>query len=1174
VLPAKVTALWRVTVSVMNEPRPFNLSDPLPAGVSALEASAGTGKTFALSALAVRYLAEVPIHPSQLCVVSFTDAATAELRGRVRTRLVEALRHCELLLAGRFAEAETDPVLTAIAATDTDPELIRSRVGHLRVAVAEFDAANISTIHGFCQRILHSAGESEEARRITNGTADISEVVNDLLITVAASPEAFGFSEVSDLAASSLSDRLTTAVAKALSMPDAVWSSGDMPTGRAPHKSNIDGQRRTELLLQLLHRAVAEVNARRQAVAHTTFDGLITSTRELLRGEGAAALIGALRDRFKVVLIDEFQDTDSVQWDIFRTAFIDNPELGAPPVVTIVGDPKQSIYRFRSAELSAYLAAVATAKDQVSTLETNWRSDGDLLAACEYLMDGFTFGDHRVSFHPVSTAPDLAGSRLLGPQVAPLEFRCISSTEEKPSPTWQSRVAIRNDLVRVVLDHLESGMMIRGKTADENGQFPERRVQPSDIAVLTRSNADASAVASALSAAGIPAATASSHSVLLSDAAAQWRVLLEAIHHPGSTGRVKAAALGWFLGFTPDYVDALDDHGIAGLQDQLRTLSILLQQRGLSALIQEARAGGLQARLLAGPSGERDLTDLDHVAEVLHNMCGGRPASAAVFLSLLADAGDDDEESLASEFLARRIDRDDQAVSVLTVHKAKGLEYPIVLLPFMWADTGRSTGVPHAVRDGVRTLDGTWIAQVGNIKLVQPLRDQNSEEARGEARRLLYVALTRARHRCVLWWPEGGGKSALDELLEHRLGTKPTTAGQLGAIEEASHGHIAVKSVSSSTRPPTPREGRFDHDASPASELIHRPVTRKLESSWRIWSFTGITAAAQATAADSTDADSTAGLRGHHISERTETMLGGGTDEAGPIDPLAESVAEETTDEIDGQPEMLELRSAPAGTLFGTLVHEVLEHVDFAASDLPDQLLSLCAQRLDYRPMDIAPERLAAGLAQAIHAPLGGPLGARRLRDLSRADRIDEMEFFLPLGRLRASDIGAALTAALPGEDPMRTWAENLAAGSGSTAGFHLDLQGRLTGSIDLTMRFEDATTGQMRYWVADYKSNRLPELSTYRGNDLIEAMAHHNYPLQAILYLVALHRYLRWRLRDYQPDVHLGGAAYLFLRGMDPALDPAAAAGVAWWTPPLPAVLAVDRLLSGQTLALSGDHN
>ena len=1161
----------------MTEQRPFDLGGPLPVGVSALEASAGTGKTFALTALAVRYLAELPIHPSQLCVVSFTDAATAELRGRVRSRVVEALRHCELLLAGRLDEIGSDPVLTAIAAPEMDQEVIRSRVGHLRVAVAEFDAANISTIHGFCQRILHSAGETEEALRVTDGAGDIAEVINDLLITVAADPQSFGFSSTADLFVSNLSERLTTAVSKALSMPDAVWSSGDLPTDRAPRSSNFRDQARAEVMLGLLHRVVAEVHIRRQTLARSTFDGLITSTRDLLRGEEAVAMIGALRDRFKVVLIDEFQDTDSVQWDIFRTAFIDDPKLGPPPAVTIVGDPKQSIYRFRSAELSAYLAAVAAAKDQVSTLETNWRSDGDLLQSYEFLLDGFTFGDERVGFHPVHTAPDLAGSRLVTSDVgsgvrsdvAPFEFRCIGSTAQGAPPAWLSRLAIRNDLIGVVLDQLTPGKMIRSRNADENGHFPLQQVQPSDIAVLTRSNADASALALALSAAGIPAATASSNSVLLSDAAAQWRVLLEAIQHPGSVGLVKAAALGWFFGFTPQQVDALNDHGLAELHDRVRGLAILLQQRGLSAVVQDARAGGLQARLLAGPTGERDLTDLDHVAEVLHNLSGGRPASAAVFLSLLAAAGEDSDEYSAREILARRIDRDDQAVSVLTVHKAKGLEFPIVLLPFLWVAPRGSTGVPHAVRNGVRTLDGTWIPNLPKSKLTSPLRDQNAQEARGEARRLLYVALTRARHRCVVWWPEGSGKSALHELLEHRLGAKPVSTDQLIALGEASEGLIAVKAVPASVRLPARREVRSKKGGAEETELAIRHATRSLDTSWRIWSFTGITAAAQAdTARRSSES------RRDHRAEHTEAIHGGGTDEAGPIEVLATSAIAETTDELASQPEMLELRSAPAGTVFGTLVHEVLEHTDFAAEDLADQLLRLCAQRLSYRPMGISAQRLAAGLQQAIHAPLGGPLGGLRLRDLSRADRVDEMDFFLPLGKLRGSDIGATLAATLAREDPMRNWAETLAAGSGMATGFNLDLQGRLTGSIDLTMRCVDSHTGQMRYWVADYKSNRLGEPNTYRGEELVEAMAHHDYPLQAILYLVALHRYLRWRLHDYQPELHLGGAAYLFLRGMDPTRDPSDATGVMWWTPPAAAVVAVDRLLAGESLLIRGGQS
>jgi len=1149
----------------MSDPQPFDLTGPLPVGVTALEASAGTGKTFALSALAVRYLAEASLHPSQLCVVSFTDAATAELRGRIRTRLVEAVRHCERLLVGHEHTEHLDPVLNAIASPDTDQALIAARVTHLQIALAEFDAVTISTIHGFCQRFLISAGEADDTRTISEGSAEIAEVVNDLLITVAADPVAYGFSDTADLSKSKLGSRLRAAVSKTLSMPDAVWSTGDLPTERKPLKANFLGQTRAELMVNLVRAAVAEVTDRRRQRSQSTFDDLITATRDLLRGDRAPMLIGALRERFKAVLIDEFQDTDSVQWDIFRTAFIDDSSLGPLPAVTIVGDPKQSIYRFRSAEISAYLAAVATADEQVATLDTNWRSDGDLLEGLEYLMEGFTFGDERVKFHPVLTAPDLGGTRLSGarlaePGYAPIEIRCIEPHEDKAAPAWMSRTAIRNDLVAVVQDHLESEITIRSRIVDEQGRPITRKVQPSDIAILTRSNADAAKMALAFSAAGIPAATASSQSVLESEAAFQWRVLLDALAQPRSVGLAKSAALGWFLGYSPREVDALDDNGIVGLQDRLLELSLVLQERGLTGLVHCARQDGIQTRLLSRPSGERNLTDLDHVAEVLHSLSRGRPASPSVFLSLLAQAGsDDDDDRLAPEFLARRIDRDDQAVSILTVHKSKGLEYPILLLPFMWTKSGGGQGVPHAVREGVRLLDGTWIPELSESNLTRPLRNQNSQEVKGEARRLLYVALTRARHRCVLWWPEQGkGESALDELLQHRLGDQPSAALDLLPLVEESGGRIAVTSIPVSVRAPDPITSAGKFDGSADSELTVREVSRSFDSTWRIWSFTGITSAARGRAEAGGKMPEP-----HRIAEHTELLRGAGNDEVGSIDPHLITDPTYPIDPTDIGAEGCALRSAPAGTVFGTLVHEVLENVDFAADDLQTQLESQCAQRLAYRPLDISPEHLAHGLSQAIHAPLGGPLKELRLRDLTRADRLDEMDFFLPLGDLRPSQIGATLAATLAPEDPLRSWAEGLAGTGNFSSEFNFDIRGRLTGSIDLTLRVKDEQSGHHRFWVADYKSNRLPEPSDYRGQDLIDAMAHHNYPLQAILYLVALHRYLRWRVKGYDPDRHLGGAAYLFLRGMDPSHQPEAAAGVAWWTPGMRAIVAVDHLLT-----------
>jgi exodeoxyribonuclease V beta subunit len=234
----------------------------------------------------------------------------------------------------------------------------------------------------------------------------------------------------------------------------------------------------------------------------------------------------------------------------------------------------------------------------------------------------------------------------------------------------------------------------------------------------------------------------------------------------------------------------------------------------------------------------------------------------------------------------------------------------------------------------------------------------------------------------------------------------------------------------------------------------------------------------------------------------------------------------------------------------------VLEQVDFASPTLLADLTEQCAASLRYRSLRIEPAHLAAGLQAAIEAPLGGPLGDLRLRHLTRADRLDELVFDMPLGRLRAHQVGAVLADHLPADDLLAPWARSM-----DRAGYDLPLAGMLTGSIDLVAR----TDGGQRFWVADYKTNQLGPDSGYTRAELAEAMAHHHYPLQAALYRVALHRLLRWRLAGYRPEVHLGGAAYLFLRGMDPSRPADAARGVFWWQPPAAAIDALDRLLAAE---------
>jgi exodeoxyribonuclease V beta subunit len=1085
----------------------FSITDPqLPSGLTVLEASAGTGKTFSLAGLVTRYVAEDGLQASELCVVSFTEAATAELRGRIREKLVEAARHLET------GEASTDPVVAMLL---DDPEQRQTRLQRVLDALAEFDTATISTIHGFCSRVVATGSGSAVDAAFTADDSDVDEVVNDLFLA------RYGASGEwpADV------KRVTDAVRLRLRIPDAVMFTPD------PKVLKRDQHERAEAIdhvIELVDLGVAEVRRRRALVRRRTFDSLLVEARELLRGPTLAATRNVLRQRFKVVMIDEFQDTDRVQWDIFRTAFCDPPD---PVTVIVVGDPKQSIYRFRSAELSAYLDARALAGTRTS-LGTNWRSDAPLLAGLERLFTGYTFGSADVAFQPVSAAERDDPVELHDPAEArALQVRVI----DPALGTDDANAAARRDLVAEVVRMLGEVTIDDART--DGGVRP---LAASDIGVLVRSNADATAIVAQLSSAGVPAASSSNDSVLDSAAAAQWRVLLSALERPSSVPRAKAAGLSWFVGLSPSELDALDaggGDGLGELVEQLRGWALCLATGGLASLMAELRGNGLLQRVLSRTGGERDLTDLDHLLELMQSSVGGRSTAAPALLSVLDGLLDPDladEDSIAPELLSRRIDRDDDTVKVLTVHRAKGLEFPVVLCPTLWRRRPNLQGLPHAHVDGERVIDtSAMLKKKTSAKAFKALPDADRAERHGEDSRLLYVALTRARHRLVVWWTPVGANGATPSPLGHLLAaagaqTGPE-AGRLfaDAVELISEVPVVVPQH----RPVLPVAVDGERP-----ELHVVTATREIDRSWYRWSFSSIKDRIERLAEEAVELDLPA--------------MGGVDEPSEVVPPLEVSPAV--------VPAATPLQGAPAGTAFGTLVHSVMERVEFTAADLPDQLRERIAELLHYRAMPTTPDALAEGLLVAMAAPLGGPMGDRSLRTLDRPDRLDELSFDLQLGRLDARTLAATVLDHLPSDDRLRPWFAEAADGA-----LPVEVAGLLTGSIDLVARTA-AVDGTSRYWLADYKTNLLPD-GDYGPDALAEAMGHHGYPLQATLYLVALHRYLRWRLPGYHPDRHLAGAAYLFLRGMDPSAPASdeGGPGIVWWRPPTAAIEQVDRLLA-----------
>ena len=1112
-----------------------------------VEASAGTGKTFQLAGLVARLVAERDVPIGEIVVVTFTRTAAAELRERVRSRLV-AVADGLARLDGPEADLDSldDPVVRLLGDIPTAGR--RSRIARLRRATADFDAAVITTIHGFCQQVLAGAGAATghdpRAPLVADLTERLAEACSDVLacasLDVAAGRLALAHDDLPKLR------DLLDATRALLANPATrvVGGPGD------PLATPANAVR-----ARLVTEATSALRDRLARDGVLSYDDLLVRTRRLVRDHESVR--AEIRDRFQAALVDEFQDTDQTQWDIFERVFA---EPADPRLLVLVGDPKQAIYRFRGGDVLTYLAARGGA--DLRSLEVNWRSDGVMVDALNLLMDGAELGHAGIVYQPVRAAEPLRDRRLVdaaGAALAPLAVRVVDHDEVRGSRgimVEPARRAISRDvadqIVRLleraprVADPLAGSPTPAGPTADRSA------IGPGDIAVLVKAHADAPPIQRALARRGIPSVVGRGSSVLDSAAAEQWRRLLFAMAQPANVRRARAAALGWFVGWDAQRLDRATDAELAGLQRDLAGWSAELQHHGIARLARSLhRATALAARVMQSASGDRDLTDVDHIAELLHDATAGRPATPAAALnalSALTEASTDEEEPLK-----RRVESDGDAVQIMTVHAAKGLEFDVVCVPTMWsADNSRW---PYLFSSGAeRWLDASRLTRhAADEARTKANQDAAGEEDRGELRRLAYVGLTRGRHRTIVWWvphnaagrsglggllSSGGDQPARPTAITERLERLAVSAPHLVELSRLSDRPQLRLAPSANAPVQAGRAGPDGPPPVPAAPLERAVLARPPRRRAGRWSFT--TLAAQLATDD---------------------------DPAINADPHDDSLGERGADD-EGPP--LPLADVPAGAAFGTMVHAALEQVDFAAPDLRGKLRS-CIEALAWlSDGELRADQLTEGLALAVATPLGAAFDERSLGDIARTDRLDELDFELPLGQPHragsAAGIGQLLCAHLPPTDPMRPWAERLAADR-----FDVDLAGYLTGSIDGLFRLW--IDGNPRFVVVDYKTNWLGRAGSrlvaadYHPERLASAMAHHDYPLQATLYAVAAHRFLRWRVPGYEPARHLGPVGYLFLRGMVGPATPRFEGrpyGVFAWQPSPSFVVAASDLLDG----------
>ncbi|GAB2777430.1 exodeoxyribonuclease V subunit beta [Nocardioides salsibiostraticola] len=1112
----------------------FDITGDLPTGTTLLEASAGTGKTWTIGSLVTRFVAEEGVSLERMLVVTFGRAASQELRERVRAQLVEAERYLAADPAPTpEGSAEPSILITHLLACDATERALRHR--RVVAALASFDAATIATTHQFCSMVLGSlgvAGDTDAHAHLVEDLEELmSEVVDDLYLRAFAHADTapvFTFEEAMSIARTAVGD------------PQARLEPS------ADDRATPSGRR-----VAFAHAVRAEMDRRKRRLGILSYDDLLSQLASALEAPDAPAR-ARMRQRWQIVLVDEFQDTDPVQWQVLDRAFSGHATM------VLIGDPKQAIYAFRGGDVTTYLQAREQATSE-KTLAVNWRSDQALVDGLQTMLSGASLGDPRILVRDVTAHHQ--GSRLQGaPHPDPFRLRVIRRDQFRRRGVKglfvnETRPHIAADLAHDIRELLASGATFDGEP-----------LAPRDVAVIAYAHRELRAAQHALREVGVPAVIAGGGSVFGTEAAVEWLVLLEALEQPHRAARVRSAALTCFVGRSARDLDeggpgaATADELTDQVADQMRRWAEVFGQRGVAAVLEAASAAGLPGRVLAQVGGERLLTDLRHVGEVLHEVALTDRLGLVALVAWLRGQIAEGRGGRGTE-RTRRLDSDAAAVQLVTIHASKGLEYAVVYLPSL-AD--RAVQKPRTPlfhdEEGQRCLDvggpggGQWSTSV------ERWRTEDS----GEWLRLLYVALTRAKSQVVCWWAptKNTPASPLQRMLigrrpdlpevpdEVALRTDDETATFLDRWRESGGPVPEIATPAPlGTEPPTP----------PEPLLQARSFTRGVDVTWRRTSYSSLTARPDYAAHASV------------VAATSEPEVSAKDDESD--DPQVTTGDSEPRAAQSVPSPMADL---PLGATFGSLVHAVLEHTDPDAPDLRAELLGHIDEQRVWWPVEVEREALADALIEVCDSPLG-PLVGRTLREIPLRDRLRELDFELPLagGDLAGGgidgpllgDLASLLREHLPVGDPVRGYADALTDPHlGEQA-----LRGYLTGSVDVVLRVSGPHGPT--YVVVDYKTNWLGPreepltADSYRPEALDEAMGHSDYPLQALLYAVVLHRFLRWRQPDYDPHIHLGGVLYLYLRGMcgpgTPLIE-GRPCGIFQWQPPVALVEAVSDLLDG----------
>lgn len=1229
-------------------------------GVTQIEASAGTGKTWNICALYLRLLLEKDLQPDQILVVTFTKAATAELHERIRARLMQIEQ------ALMRAVDLDDPFVSGLlwrAADDEDPgESAQLALKRIRRALRGFDQAAIHTIHAFCQRALQEAPFAAAMPFAVETQADDTALRFDVAAQFwreRVEPEAArtqGFAQwlvsrgIGPVALQAvLAQRLKKPLAQ-LVWTDPVCDAGQDvlidPFGRASelwrdereriaqrladggsqlnqrtHKPSqleaalaawdryfAQGDRyapipkealrltasalaaaakarceplahpffehadilvcalRDEQALHLRHWFAllrewlsvgpARVAERKRAARVVSFDDLLVNLHNALHAY--PWLAGALRGRYPAALIDEFQDTDPLQFAIFNRIFAPQGPL------FLVGDPKQAIYSFRSADLHTYLDARAHAGARY-TLAVNQRSSPALIAACNRL-----FGANPRAFvlNGLDYRPVRAGTRQRPPFVDrrdPLQPSHGGSADLRIWLLPQHAPLSKRDAERACADACaaEIARLLRDARAGD-ASIGAAALAPAHIAVLVQTHRQGTLMKRVLRAWGIGSVELAQTSVFASIDAEQLERMLLAIDTPGDLRRLRAALATDWIGLDAAALWEIEQWGAANRGVRRNPVSseydsaswverfaryrMLWSERGFAPMWRTImRELCIAQRLASADDGERRLTDVNHLAELIQARASRQPGIAPTLRWLAAqraDPGASDETQL-------RLESDRDLVQIVTVHKSKGLEYPVVFCPFLTNGALRAGPAPAALplaREYHRD-DGVAVLHFGcDGDDAQRVEQRVMREQAAECARLIYVALTRAIYRCYLaagiyttgahastkesrqsvlnWLVAGGASTSFDAWLD-----RPPEPDELIACWQALQRDDAGIAVA-----PLPRVGQrepLSPAQAPHAQAHARVPARRLFETWRSVSFSSLISDRPQPTSGANDTLDTRPDHDEHVAEMDAHTAEMDAHAIAPAQALTAAAGGLRDDDI---------LHFPRGPAAGDCLHRLLELVDLRD---PSSWPAAIARALEERPpnaREVPLERLRAMMARLLRDLADAPIETGfTLRKLDPSRRLTELEFVFPVTML-----------------DMRRFAAMLAEhGIADIAFDDNELHGYLKGFIDAVVEFGG------RFWIIDWKSNYLGNTPhAYHADALSVTMNVHAYRLQALVYTIALHRYLRARLPQYDYDTHFGASLYLFVRGLRPDWP---GAGIERVRPARAAIEAFDALFSGR---------